>query len=116
MRSGTLKRETESLVVAAQDQAIQKNDRKAKVETCGGDPKRRLCKERDKTVSHLVSECSKTAQTEYEKRHDKVAAAVHLSICKRHCLPHSEKWYDHRTQPVIENTTMGFQYTDRQGD
>ena len=106
MRRGTLKRETESLIVAAQDQALRTNYRKAKIEKSGGDPKCRLCKERDETVSHLVSECSKIAQTEYKKRHDKVAAAVHWSICKRHGLPHSEKWYDHRAPPVIENTKV----------
>ena len=90
MRRGTLKRDTESLIVAAQDQALRTNYRKAKIEKSGGDPKCRLCKERDETVNHLVSDRSKIAQTEYKKRHDKVAAAVHWSICKRHGLPHSE--------------------------
>ena len=54
-------------------------------------------------VSQLVSECTKIAQTEYDNRHDEVAAAVHWSMCryKRHGLPHSEKWYDNRAQPVI---------------
>ena len=50
-----------------------------------------------------MSECSKIAQTDYKHRHDKVAAAVHWSICKKYSLPHTEKWYDHRAEPVVEN-------------
>ena len=59
-----MKREAESLIVAAQDQALLTNYRKAKIEKSEGDPKCRLCKERDETVSNLVNECSKIAQTE----------------------------------------------------
>lgn len=103
MQRGSLKRETESLIVAAQDQALRTNYRKARIEKSSNDPKCRLCKEKDETVSHLVSECSKIAQTEYKRRHDKVAAAVHWSLCKKHDLSHSEKWYDHRAEAVTEN-------------
>jgi len=103
MQRGSLKRETESLIVAAQDQALRTNYRKARIEKSTNDPKCRLCKERDETVSHLISECSKIAQSEYKRRHDKVAAAVHWSLCKKHDLPHSEKWYDHRAEAVTEN-------------
>ena len=103
IKRGSLKRETESLIVAAQDQALRTNYRKAKIEKSTTDSKCRLCKTRDETVSHLTSECSKIAQTEYKHRHDKVAAAVHWSICKKHDLPHTNKWYDHRAIPVIEN-------------
>ena len=31
-----------------------------------------MCNERDETVVHTLSECSKLAQTEYKKLHDKV--------------------------------------------
>jgi len=33
-----------------------------------------MCKDREETIVHLTSECSKL---EYKKRHDKVAGAVH---------------------------------------
>ena len=71
VKRGSLKRETESLIIAAQDQALRTNYRKAKIEKSTNDPKCRLCKQRDETVSHIVSECSKIAQTEYKGRHDK---------------------------------------------
>ena len=106
LKRGTLKRQTESLIIAAQDQALRTNYRKAKIEHTTNIATCRLCKEKDETVSHLTSECSKIAQTEYKHRHDKVATAVHWSISKQYELPHSEKWYDHRAEPVMENAKV----------
>ena len=77
LQRGTLRRETESLVTAAQEQALQTNYRRAKIEKDGTSPLRRMCKQADETVSHIVSECGKMAQSEYKGRHDKVATAVH---------------------------------------
>ena len=31
---------------------------------------------------------------------------MHWSICKKHGLPHTEKWYDHRAEPVTENENV----------
>ncbi|XP_067940443.1 uncharacterized protein [Watersipora subatra] len=103
MKRGCLKRETKSLIIAVQDQALRTNYTKAKIKKSTNDPKCRLCKRKYETVSHIVSECSKIAQTEYKGRHDKAASAVHWSICKKHELPHTEKWYDHCAEPVLEN-------------
>ena len=103
MKRGSLKRETESLKIAAQDQALRTNYRKAKIEKSTTISKCRLCKEKEETVSHIVSECSKIAQTEYKKRHDRVAATIHWALCKKYGLPHMENWYDHRVEPVMEN-------------
>ncbi|XP_067951365.1 uncharacterized protein [Watersipora subatra] len=85
------------------DQALRTNYRKAKIDKPTNDLKCRLCKQKDEKVSHIVSECSKIAQTEYKEGHDKVASAVHWSICKKHELPHTEKLYDHRAEAVLEN-------------
>ena len=63
MKRGSLKRETESLIIAAQDQALRTNYRKAKIEKSTNISMCRLCKEKEETVSHIVSECSKIAQS-----------------------------------------------------
>ncbi|XP_067939708.1 uncharacterized protein [Watersipora subatra] len=63
MKRGCLKRETESLSIAAQDQALRSNYRKAKIEKSTNDPKCSLCKQKDETVFHIISECGKIAQT-----------------------------------------------------
>ena len=90
MTRGTLKRETESLQAAAQDQAIRTNYRRAKIEKDGTSPLCRMCKQANETVSHIVSECSKLAQTEYKERHDKVATAVHWCLTKKYGFPVSD--------------------------
>ena len=103
MKRGSLKRETESLIIAAQDQALRTNYRKAKIEKSTNESACRLCKEKEETISHIVSEYSKIAQTEYKKRHDRVATTIHWALCKKYGLPHTEKWCDHRAEPVMEN-------------
>jgi hypothetical protein len=103
LKRGSLKRQTESLITAAQDQALGTNYRKAKIEHSRESALCRMCKTRDETVTHIVSECSKLAQTEYKARHDKVAGAVHWSIMKAHGIPHTKPWYEHRAVKVVEN-------------
>jgi hypothetical protein len=101
--NGHLKRETESLIVAAQDQALRTNHRKAKIEKDGTDPACRICKAKEETVQHIVSSCTALAQNQYKKRHDKVATAVHWGLCKRYNLPCASEWYNHTPESVVEN-------------
>ena len=77
LKQGSLKRETEALITAAQDQAIRTNYIKATIDKSQIDAKCRMCRDRDETVSHIVSSCSKFAQKEYKKRHDNVVRAIH---------------------------------------
>ena len=55
MKRGSLKRETESLIIAAQDQALRTNYSKAKIEKSTNVWTCRLCKEKEETISHIVS-------------------------------------------------------------
>ena len=73
MKEGKLKRETEALIVAAQDQAIHTNYVKASIDKSQADPKCRICKQGNETISHIVSACLKLAQKDYKRRHDNVA-------------------------------------------
>ena len=103
LKRGSLKRETESLVIAAQDQALRTNYRKAKVEKSGQPATCRMCKEKDETVSHIISECSKLAQTDYKQRHDRVATAVHWSLCRKYGIKVTSEWYKHTAEKVMES-------------
>ena len=40
--------------------------------------------------------------TEYKKRHDKVATWTHWRLCQIYNLPHSNNWYEHLAETVIE--------------
>ena len=104
LQRGTLKRETESLITAAQEQALRTNYRRAKIEKDGTSPLCRMCKQADETVSHIVSECGKMAQSEYKGRHDKVATAVHWGLAKKHGLERSEQWYQQRLKRSVRMT------------
>ena len=62
-----------------------------------------MCGETGETISHIESECSKLAQSEYKRRHDNVARMVHWKLCKKFNLEKSEKWYLRNPQTVTEN-------------
>jgi hypothetical protein len=62
-----------------------------------------MCKQADETISHIVSECSKLAQTEYKSRHDRVATVVHWCLAKKFRFLASDQWYQHHVETYIEN-------------
>ena len=99
----SLKRQTESQIIAAQYQALSTNHRKAKIEHLRESATCRMWKTRDETVTHIISECSKLAQTDYKAQHHRVASAVHWSIMKAHGLTHTKSCYDHRADKVVGN-------------
>ena len=77
LRKGNLKRETESLLIAAQDNTIRTNHIKARIDKTQQNSKCRLCGDRDETINLIISECSKLAQKEYKARHDWVSKIIH---------------------------------------
>ena len=54
LRDGSIKRETESLIMAAQEQAIRTNTIKVKIDNTQAESKCRLCGKVDETVRHSV--------------------------------------------------------------
>ena len=54
-------------------------------------------------MQHLVRGCEKLAQKEYKRQHDNVAKKVHWDLCKKNGLEHTEKWYGHVPEGVVEN-------------
>ena len=105
LRKGNFKRETESLLIAAQDNAIRTNHIKARIDKTQQSSKCRLCGDRDETINHIVSQCSKLAQKEYKARHDWVGKVIHWEKCKKFKFDHTNKWYMHNPAPVLENDT-----------
>ena len=41
-----------------------------------------LCQQFDETTDHIMSACPILAKEQYTKRHDRVCAQLHFSICK----------------------------------
>ena len=98
-------KETESLLIAARNNAIRTNHIKARIDKTQQNTKFKLCGDRDETINHLISECSKLAQNEYKTRHDWVGKVIHWEMCKKFKLDYTSKWYMHNQAAVLENDT-----------
>ena len=106
LNKGDIKFETEGLIIAAQDQALPTNYLKSKYHTSKS-PLCRLCNERVETIEHIVAGCKVLAGKEYMERHNKVAAAIHWSLCKKHqIMCDADNWWNHQPEKVIENENV----------
>ena len=52
-----------------------------------------------------MSECAKLAEKEYKTRHDEVGKVIHWESCKELKFDHTNKWYMHNPEFVLENET-----------
>ena len=91
LRKGNLERETKSLLIAAQDNAIRINRIKARIDKTQQNSKCWLCGERDEIINHIMSECGQLAQKEYKARHDWVGKMIHCEKCKKFKFEHTNK-------------------------
>ena len=90
--------------MAAQNSAIRTNHIKARIDKTQQNSKCRLCGDRDETINHIISECSKLAQKEYKARHEWVGKVIHWEKFKFK-FDQANKWYMHNPAPVLENET-----------
>ena len=103
LQNGDLKRETESLLVAAQNESIRTNLIKAKIDKSQGDSLCRVCSKVDESIDHIVSGCSKLTQKKYKRRHDNLGKIVHWKLAKKCNFEAGDKWYEHEPESVLEN-------------
>ena len=103
LRNGILKRKTKSLIFASQEQAIGTNVIKGKIDKSQEQTKCGMWSRDDKTINHIVSECSKLAQREYKRRHGWIRRRIHWEICRANGIQVKSKWYEHQPATVIEN-------------
>ena len=62
IRKGYLKKETESLIFAAQEQVLRTNWISKNIDGQEVSEKCRMCGERDESITHLIAECKKLVQ------------------------------------------------------
>ena len=94
LSKGDLKADTDSEIVAAQDQAPQMKYYATKIFSTETDSKCRLCQQFDVTIDHIISACPILAKEQYTKRDDRVCAQLHFNICKETGVQLDEKhWY-----------------------
>jgi len=78
LSKGDLKAETESEVVAAQDQALQTKYYATKILNTETDSKCRLRQQFDETIDHIISACPILAKERNIERHDKSVCTTTL--------------------------------------
>lgn len=101
-----LKGETESLIIAAQDQALQTKYYKKMILHQDTDSSCRMCHRHVESISHVISGCSTLAAKEYLDRHNRVARYIHWKISKECGNPLTNKWYEH-TLSKVTNLDQG---------
>ena len=107
-KKGNLKRETESLLIATQNNAIRTNHIEARIDKTQQNSRCRLCGDKDERIHHIISECCKLAQKEYKTRHDYVGKVIPCELCKKLKFDHKNQWYMHNSETVLENETYEF--------
>ena len=103
LQNGDLKRETESLIVAAQNKSIRTNQVKAKIDKSQGDSLCTVCRKVDESIDHIVSGCSKLAQNEYKRSNDSLGKMVYRKLVRKCNFEAGDKWYEHESESVLEN-------------
>ena len=103
LQNGDLDRETESLILAAQNQSIRTNLAKARIDKGQGDSLCRMCRKIDESIDHIVSGCSMLAWNEYKRSHDNLGKIVHWKLDGKSNFEPGDKWYEHESESVLEN-------------
>ena len=88
-------RETESLLIAAQNNTVRTNHIRARIDNAQQNCKCWLCGDRDESINYIISECSKLAQKVYKTKHDWMGKVIHWGMCNKFKLDHTNKWYMH---------------------
>ena len=103
LQNGSLKMETESLIVTAQNQSSRTNLVKAKIDKSQGDSLCRVFRKVDESIDHIVSGCGKLAQKEYKRRHDNLGKIVYWMLARKCNFEADLRRYEHEPESVLEN-------------
>ena len=92
LSKGNLKSETESLLIGAQDQALNTNSvrkniyHQVETDRCG------LCGKTVANVTHIVSGCKMPAEKDYKWRYNKVCFHLHWCLSKKYITVSRRRW------------------------
>ena len=64
-----------------------------------------VCGNRDKTISHIISEYNKLAPKEYKSKYVWMGKVIHRELCKKFNFDHANKCYTYNQEYVQENET-----------
>ena len=78
--------------MAAENQSIRTNLVKAKIDKSQRDSLCRVCRKLYESIDHSASGCSKLAEEEYKRRHDKLVKRVHWKLARKFNFEAGDKW------------------------
>ena len=102
LRYAKLTPETESLLVAAQEQTLATNYIRKNIWKMDCSPLCRLCKQKPETVKHIISGCTCLVGSKYTNRHDKLGTYVHWVLLKDLGIKVCNEWFKHEPESVVE--------------
>ena len=102
MKEGHLKKETEAMVCATQEQALQVNSIKHHLDDQDISPMCMLCGKSSQTVIHFSSGCPVLAKSKYRIRHNIMGEHIHWLLLKKHGILTRNKWYSHVPDVMAE--------------
>ena len=102
LKAGELKWETDSLICAAQQQALRTNPVKNDIDHQDVSPLFTLCSDKVESVTHAVRSHPVLAGKEYRKTTN-FEKKVHWLLCNKFEIECMDKWFLHQTDPVLEN-------------
>ena len=104
MKHTGLKGETEGLITAVQDQALNTRYYSKHIIKQGTTDRCRMCHTQPETVELIISGCQTLAADQYLNRYNQVAAQLHLDICRHYGIKvEADCWYQHQPEQVMGN-------------
>ena len=102
MKHTGLKGETEGLITAVQDQALNTRYYSKHIIKQDTTYQGKICQSQPETVEHIISGYQALAADQYLNRHNQVAAQLHLDICKHYNIKvEAQHWYQHKPEWVV---------------
>ncbi|XP_067945181.1 uncharacterized protein [Watersipora subatra] len=86
LKNGNLTTNTDSLIIAAQEQVLPTRQLQTKVYHTRDDPRFRLCRDAPQTIQHIISGCKQLAGNDYPEWHNHVARVLYRSLCNEYGL------------------------------
>ena len=99
MKHTGLKGETEGLITAAQDQALNTIYHSKPIIKQGTSDRCRICHTQLETLEHIILGCKTLAADQYLNRHNHAGAQLHQGICRHYGIKvEAEHWYQHKPE------------------
>lgn len=104
LTKGKLKHKTESLLIAAQEQALNTNSEQKNIYQQVNLDKCKPCRMGVENVTHIINTCGMLAQKEYKCCHNKLA--THWCLCRRYNLEVKWKTFCYKPEKVTKNNQV----------